>query len=311
MAYSLNIQDMIDIGVSGYLEQARVGRIDDRSPLLADLYDPSVEETYGFSYDLQKAKDIMNEHAIQVDGVWYTKDTPTEWQDEYDDALPSTTGYNVKIGPYTIETPNGWSDFELHIETFQLQMEDLGIEINLETPEYSEFVGDSQSMNFELMLYGLGPGLLDSALTNFNYFYGPEGRGVNTTGWYNPDYVQLISQFETTVQGSEEEKNIAYQLQEEIAKGLPSIPLFGNGYWYSYNTEYWVGWPTEEANVMPPMAMWAFGTTGLMNQLLWSLEANTGQSPAQSNDANSIPAVVLMFSFVVMVTLKRKSRKHL
>ena len=159
---------MIDIGASGYLEPARVARIDDRSSLLADLYDPTIEEQYGFSYDENKAIEILNENAIKQDGIWYTKDTPEKFQDDLTDALPNVDGFNVQIGPYDIKTVIGWSDFELHADTFQKQMASLDIQINVQNVEYADFVGASNSMNYELLLYGLGPGLMDGALAMFN-----------------------------------------------------------------------------------------------------------------------------------------------
>ena len=129
---------------------------------------------------------------------------------------------------------------------------------------------------------------MDGALAMFNYFTGPAGRGVNTTGWYNPTYVEYLNQFEVAIQGSDEEKELATKLQEEIARDLPSIPLFANGYWYSFNTQYWDGWPTEATNVMPPLAMWGFGSTGLLQQLLWSLNQNVGQTlPAVTSGTNN------------------------
>jgi|TARA_B100000085_G_scaffold180300_1_gene164498 peptide/nickel transport system substrate-binding protein len=288
IAYGLNVYDMIDIGASGYLEPARVARIDDRSSLLADLYDPTIEEQYGFSYDENKANEILNENAIKQDGVWYTKDTPEKFQDDLTDSLPNVDGFNVQIGPYDLKTVIGWSDFELHADTLQKQLAAIDIEINVQNVEYADFVGASNSMNYEILLYGLGPGLMDGALAMFNYFTGPAGRGVNTTGWYNPTYVEYLNQFEVAIQGSDEEKELATKLQEEIARDLPSIPLFANGYWYSFNTQYWDGWPTEATNVMPPLAMWGFGSTGLLQQLLWSLNQNVGQTlPAVTSGTNN------------------------
>ena len=89
------------------------------------------------------------------------------------------------------------------------------------------------------------------------------------------------------IDSSDEEKELASKLQEEIARDLPSIPLFANGYWYSFNTQYWNGWPTENNNMMPPLAMWGFGSTGLMQQVLWSLNQNVGQTlPTFTSDGS-------------------------
>ena len=39
---------------------------------------------------------------------------------------------------------------------------------------------------------------------------------------------------------------------------------------------------------MPPLAMWGFGSTGLLQQLLWSLNQNVGQTlPAVSSGSNN------------------------
>ena len=308
MAYSLNLQDMIDIGASGYLQQARVGRIDDRSPLQANLYNPAVEQQYGFNFDLTKAESILNDHAIKVDGKWYTKDAPADVvaDSKYTDALPDQTGFNVLIGDWNIETVIGWSDFELHAQTFKLQMESLNIGINVDKVEYADFVGKSQTMNFDLLLYGLGPGPINSALSNFNYFVGPAGLGVNTTGWHSPKFANLVTQFETAVPGSTNEKDLAYQMQEELGKELPSIPLFGNGYWYSFNTKYWVNWPTQENNFMPGVSMWAFETTGLMQQLVWSLKANDGSYVPTTTTAGFNLQISLITSVVTITVLKKR-----
>jgi peptide/nickel transport system substrate-binding protein len=33
---------------------------------------------------------------------------------------------------------------------------------------------------------------------------------------------------------------------------LPSIPLVNEPYWYEYNTEYWVGWPSQANQYAEP-----------------------------------------------------------
>ena len=121
-----------------------------------------------------------------------------------------------------------------------------------------------------------------------------EVRRDKTLPWVRPDGKSQVSvryednkptKIETIVLSTQHAPEIS---QEEIARDLPSIPLFANGYWYSFNTQYWDGWPTEETNVMPPLAMWAFGSTGLLQQLLWSLNQNVGQTlPAVTSDINS------------------------
>ncbi|MFX1535191.1 MAG: ABC transporter substrate-binding protein [Promethearchaeota archaeon] len=318
IAYATNVRDMIDIGASGYLEPARVTYLDDRSSMLATLYDSSVNDQYAFTYNLTKADDLMETHCLSPTtpsdpnnpdsspvGKWYTKDTPPDKRIGLTDAWPLVPGFNVKVGPFTMYSVLGWSDFTLHLTTFSMQMEQLGITINPSYPEYGSFVAHSQNMDFDLLLYGNGPGLMDRPLTIFNYFYGPAGQSVNTSGWYNPNYETLLEQFEVAEPGSAEELNLASQLQEEIAKNLPAIPLFANGYWYSYNTMYWINWPTEANQMMPPMAMWAFGNTGLMNQLVWSLKKGTGQKPTATTPW---PVIPVFFAFVVVVYLSKKKK---
>ncbi|MFX1254715.1 MAG: ABC transporter substrate-binding protein [Promethearchaeota archaeon] len=321
MAYAINRQDMIDIGASGYMEPARVTIMDDRSPVLADYYDESIQDEYAFDYNLTKAEDYMLQgcldpatHSDPGDsnspavGKWYTKDTPAAQQTGLTDAWPLVPGFNVQVGPYGIESVLGWSDFTLHTTTFSLQMQQLGITINPSYPDYGGFVADSQNMDFDILLYGIGPGLMDRPLTIFNYYTGPAGQGVNTSGWYDPTYVTKVEQFEVAEPGSTQELSLASDLQEELAKNLPSIPLFANGYWYSYNTMYWINWPTEASGVMPPMAMWQFGNAGLMNQLVWSLQKGTGQKPTATTPWPLI--IPLACALFVVLYLKKKKRKE-
>lgn len=306
IAYSLNIQDMIDIGASGYMEQARVGRIDDRSKTLDDFYDPKVEETYGFKFNLTKAKEILNANAILDGGKWYTKDAPADINKTiYSDELPSVAGFNVLIDNYEMKTVSGWSDFELHAKQFEKNVEELGIGITTNFVEYGAWVNNVHAMDYDFMIYGVGPHGLSRPLTHFTYFVGEAGQDVNITGWYNPEYVATVDKFELAAPKSTDEMTYAHKLQEILAKDLPSIPLFMNGYWYSYTKAYWQGWPVKGGD-LPPVAMWSFSAQGLLNKVVLNLTA----TPA-SSEGSFLPLNIayMMMAMLVMTPIVRRSKK--
>ena len=72
-----------------------------------------------------------------------------------------------------------------------------------------------------------------------------ENTYVNWHRFGNDEADQLLTRFEGTVD-FEEQRKIAWRLQEIYLEEAPAIPVFLNPSWGEYNTKRFVGWPTAE-----------------------------------------------------------------
>ncbi|MFX0181617.1 MAG: ABC transporter substrate-binding protein [Candidatus Hodarchaeota archaeon] len=284
LAYAINYEDMSEVSASGYLQKARVGYIDDRSPTQDQVYDPSIEEEYAIEFNSTKAVEILEEYAFKhTDGAWYTKDTPAKYYDpahaEYNtsgtpavgseglplvDALPDETGFNVKLGGWNLDVVYGWSDSMMQTTLLSTYFNDIGISTTPAFIEYGTYEANFQAMDFDIMHFVMGFAPSNTVQEGLVKFTGDAGNWVNFSGWYSPTYDNLMEDLEITPEGSAEEKEVVSDMMELLATEMPHIPMYPNGYWYAYNDKYWTNWPNEKDPYIQATAPWATGRTGAM-----------------------------------------------
>lgn len=294
IAQALNYRDISIVSVSGYVEQALVTRISPQSAEGAKLTDWDIVKRYQPSYDPEKAIAILQEHCFRhADGFWYTKDAPEVWRGQpVSDMLPDVPGRNVRLGPWTMIVPYGWTDSMMQTVLFQRDIGEIGIRVEPVFLEFGTYTAKFMAMDFQLMHFCMGGGGYDATFHgNYSWVYtGTPGQWTNFSGWHHPDFpgeppsaqefVTLLDQLDITAEGTPEEKELVRRLQEILAKEMPTIPVFYNAYWYSFSQMYWHNWPTVENPYLQPLAPWATGNPGAMQILLRSLRKGAQRIPA-------------------------------
>lgn len=209
-------------------------------------YDKDVVDKYGYTYDPQKAKALLDSIGL--------KDKNGDGYLENPDGSP----INLKI-----TVPSGWTDWMLAIQMISKSLKAVGIKA---TPAYPDF-----GLYFE----GLTTGDFDMSINNFNSFLSPTpwtywncvlydelDRKAVTFGnfgkYKNEMLFSLIDQFNETKIGSEEGKAIASKIQKIYLEDMPNIPIWYNGFWSTASTANWEGWPTEKENKASIATGWAY-----------------------------------------------------
>jgi len=255
LAYAINVEDMSEVATSGYLQRARQGYIDDRSPMQKHVYDANIQAEYGIDFNTTKAIEILDEHCFKYYDRWYTNDVPP--------------GFIGMPGPNNSTIVDGWSDSMLQtILLADYFANTIGIACNPAFLEYRTYVNKFQAMDFDLMNLCLGFQPIGRPWQELGKFIGSAGAWTNYSAWYNPEYAALHEEWETVdptnITG---EKLIASRMQELLANKIPAIPISPNGYWMAYNTRYWHGWPNKNDKWIQVCAPWAITTIG--SQLMY------------------------------------------
>jgi peptide/nickel transport system substrate-binding protein len=288
LAYAINYEDMSEVAASGYLQRARQGYIDDRSPTQRHVYDAEVQEEYGIDLNVTRAVEILDEHCFKLDGAWYTNEVPTDSigmkghnNDTVVDEVTDDDGWgiegyvngsvNVKLGDWDLMVVYGWSDSMLQTTLLADYFANtISIACNPAFIEYGTYVNKFNAMDFDLMNFCMGFGPNGRPWSELGKFIGTAGAWTNYSAWYNPEYAALHKEWETidpaNVTG---EKAIASRMQEILADHIPQIPISPNGYWMTYNTKYWCGWPNKDDNWIHAVAPWM--TSQIGSQLLYLL----------------------------------------
>ena len=165
----------------------------------------------------------------------------------------------------------GWSDSMLQTTLLADYFANtIGISCNPAFIEYGTYVNKFNAMDFDLMNFCMGFGPNGRPWSELGKFIGQAGAWTNYSAWYHPEYAALHEEWETidptNVSG---EKNIASAMQEILADVIPSIPISPNGYWMTYNTKYWCGWPNKDDPWIHAVAPWM--TSQIGSQLLYLL----------------------------------------
>jgi len=294
LAYAINYEDLSEVSASGYLEKARVGWVDDRSPTQDDYYDETVEETYAYEFNNSKSTEILEEYCFKVGGTWYTKnsdayfnetgaggepvidDLPTMADDPATDVDEATlsANINVALGGYDIIVPYGWSDSMMQTVLLSNYFADIGIITNPSFIEYGTYLDagvQNGGSNFDLMNFVMGFAPSNEIFEGLRKFVGDANSWANWSAWESQEMVDLIDDLEVAVPNSQAEIDIAHDVQLLLAQELPSIPISPNGYWYAYNEKYWTGWPNEKDPFIQAVAPWETGRTGDMLYILMNL----------------------------------------
>ncbi|MFX0182105.1 MAG: ABC transporter substrate-binding protein [Candidatus Hodarchaeota archaeon] len=276
LAYAMDYDDMSRVATSGYLVRARQGYIDDRSPSQKHVYNATIEGKYHINTNTTKAIEILEANCFNhTDGQWYTNDVPLEYQGipGAADALIGEPGINVKIGGWKIMTVDGWTDSMIQSTIMATNLTDIGIDTVPDFIEYVTYQSNFQNMNFDLMNLCLGFTPLGDLHTELVKFAGSAGQWTNFSGWYNPEYFDLVNQLEVTPKGSAEEAQICSKIQEILASIMPAIPISPNGFWYTINKKYWVGFPTIADPWIQITGPWSVGFPGAMQMILINLKS--------------------------------------
>jgi peptide/nickel transport system substrate-binding protein len=163
--------------------------------------------------------------------------------------LPDGTPFSFKI-----QTVNGWTDWTNAAQVIAQNLQDVGLNASIETPEFGAWFSALQTANYDMSMgwagYNRTPwdyyrNLYDSTLITPN----PDGTTTaQATTWsrlFSDEVDQLLTDFTRTADLAEQ-MAIINQIQMFQVENVPLIALFANPQWYEWNSRRFVGWPTGD-----------------------------------------------------------------
>jgi peptide/nickel transport system substrate-binding protein len=168
------------------------------------------------------------------------------------DGVYEKDGAKVEL---TLTSVEGWTDYNDAAKLISEQAAAAGIAITASTVTWQEFSDSRVSGNFELIMGGVvGTAVADPFQIYRDWFSGeytqPVGTALeagewNFTRYSNPVVDEAVAQ--AAAASDEQIKMDAYaEIQHEIVRDLPYIPLVINATQTFYNDAEFTGWPTDE-----------------------------------------------------------------
>jgi len=259
IAHAIPFDDLISKAYYNYSIRAAAVPIIHTSPA-AVYINQSLIEKYGFEFNLDKAKKILDDAGIvdrDGDGIR---------------ELPDGT----ELGPYTIQVPYGWTDWMMMCDMIAENLVKIGIDVRTEFPDFSVWWQRLLDKDWNLVIgwADASPGFAHP----WNAFRSTmDPRLSHPAGnWENYKNEEVIPLIDAIPKESDPAVLMALysKLQEIWLRDLPGVPLFYGAVWYEYSEDYWVGWPAEENG-------WWFSNfwTWPSNIPVWFYIAPKGQTP--------------------------------
>jgi peptide/nickel transport system substrate-binding protein len=189
------------------------------------------------SYDVNKANEMLDAAGLKrgADGTRLDQDG--------------------KPMQYELIVPSGWTDWISGCQIVTQNMKDLGITINLTTPEENTWT-DTVTKGQHQWAFGWG----SDGPTPYNFYRGqmskltvqPVGTsaGENWDRYVSPQADTLLAQFAQTSDVSQQ-KQIMSQIENLFVNEAPVLPLFPGPDWYEYNTSRFTGFPSKDNPYAP------------------------------------------------------------
>jgi peptide/nickel transport system substrate-binding protein len=239
LAYSINMNQILDKAYQGLVTKASPTGL---LPIWNKWIDKKVVAQYGFSYNKAKAKSTLAAAGYRDrngDGFVENKD-----------------GSEIDL---QIICPNGWSDWMTAIQVVADSAKAVGIKVTPAFPEYGTLVDDRGHARFDLLL-GNDRQMSNTPWTYYQYIYQLPilenqtttnyERYVNQRAWTLTKGLDKIPSSNTKAYRAQMSK-----LQKIFLQDLPAIPLWYNGMWAMFNTQYWTNWPSAKSAQYTP-ASW-------------------------------------------------------
>ena len=229
ISWAIDRDKVIQNAQLGYVTQASQTGL--KLPGQADWLNTDIENEGYLGLDQDKARQILTDAGYSWDG----------------DTMLDKDGNAIE---FRMMVPAGWADWIQAAQIVQESLQDLGITVNLETPDGSIHDQDRKSGNYDTFFQVHG-GSCNMHANFFDNFHSamtaPVGEDAitNYIRYENPDYDALVDQLRVT-SDAEEQLSLVQQLQEIFFNDVPVVDIWYGAHWFQYRTEHAVGWPNEE-----------------------------------------------------------------
>jgi peptide/nickel transport system substrate-binding protein len=156
---------------------------------------------------------------------------------------------------YDFIVPSGWTDWISAAQIICQNMKDLGITLNLSTPEETTWTDSVTKGDFKWsIVYSSG------GPTPYNFYRGQmssvtvrpvgENASENWGRYVSKDADKLLDEFAVTSDPAKQ-KEIMNKLEMVFVNETPVLPLFPGPDWYEFSTARFTGFPDKDNNYAP------------------------------------------------------------
>lgn len=254
IAMSINYDKISELAMSGY-----------SAPMQPSLTLNSDAESKYMDQNaiksLQWTTDVEGANAL-LDSIGATKGS---------DGIRVLNG--TRLGPFEIECPYGWSDWNAALEIVAQSAKAIGIEIRTKFPESPVWTNDLQTGKFDIIMNtpagGVSPSQPWNRAMTIMYSKGVAPLGEMAFwnwGRYQNDRADAIIEEIPSVSDEAKLKSLYTELNTIWLKDIPSIPLMYRPWVFdTVNESVWKGFPSEGdgTNIPPQISMDGAGIKAL------------------------------------------------
>ncbi|MCF0223865.1 MAG: ABC transporter substrate-binding protein [Fibrobacter sp.] len=201
---------------------------------------------YGYSYDVEKAKEILTQAGFSwdADGKLLNQD-------------------KTPVRSFTIECPQGWTDWEDAIKVVVESFKEIGLNAVEKFVDYGVWEKDLRLGTFDLAMKTQTAEL--SAASPWNRFSQIMGKGsfkpvgeeafANQGRYFNEDADKILDQIPNLT--NEKQLTNAYrELNKIFMETIPALPvMYRPTQYYQFSTKHWTNFPSEENPYAPPQSL--------------------------------------------------------
>ncbi|MBM7799588.1 peptide/nickel transport system substrate-binding protein [Microlunatus panaciterrae] len=243
IAYAIDTPNIASTAMSDYSEPANASLILPTGFEEA-FYDKDAVAKDGWTFDKNKAVEILEKELKAKkgsDGIY---------------KLPDGT----RLGPWTLITPTGWTDWNTACEIVAKSCQAVGIDVKTEFPQAPNVTSKMQNGDFQLACWSASGVSPASPWSRFRDLLDDRGAApVGKTTFYNftrfkhPDVPKLLD--DAGAATTDDERKTIYQKLDAIYRQtIPVVPLMYRPLeFYEFNESNWTGFPTEANPYAPPM----------------------------------------------------------
>jgi len=179
----------------------------------------------------------------------------------------------TRLGPFEVECPYGWSDWNAALEIVAQSAKAIGIEIRTKFPESPVWTNDLQTGKFDIIMNtpagGVSPSQPWNRAMTIMYSKGVAPMGEMAFwnwGRYQNDRADAIIEEIPSVSDEAKLKSLYTELNTIWLKDIPSIPLMYRPWVFdTVNESVWKGFPSEGdgTNIPPQISMDGAGIKAL------------------------------------------------
>jgi peptide/nickel transport system substrate-binding protein len=235
LSYSLDRQKIADAAEGGYVDAA--GQTGLLLPNQKAWLDPSIPDGGEITQDAATAGDHFSKAGYSLT----------------DGKLVDSAGKQVSV---SIMTPNAYTDWLAAATAVKTQLEAAGIAVTIQQPQQASYTDSLNNGDFDLAISGYGG--TGSVFQDFNTllnseFAVPVGQAAsaNFGRFSDPEADSLLDQLKASTD-PDEQKQIAYQLEQIIYTQTPVISMFYGGLWGLFSDKQYTGWPSADNPYAPP-----------------------------------------------------------